>query len=389
MFNNSFNYYFKIYLISLFFFAIFFLFQKYNNNVEWTISEWLINYQGGFTRRGLIGELIFQLSKFIKFSIRELILMFQLFSYLIYYILIYRIIRNLKKNWLLIFAIYSPIFILYPIAEVEVLARKEIFVFISFLLIINMFGTKKFNNINYLYYSIIIALCCLIWEGIILYLSFFISILLLHNRFKINKKKIVLILLSHIPVIVAFYFITTVKLDSNDIQVMCNSINECYGAITYLDKSLESNIKEVSSKFQLSYLVRYIMIFLIGFFPLIFLILNSKFNVDFKIKNNKILLFFFVLVLTPSLFFFVIAQDWGRWINISYTLSICTYIFCIKSKLIDVEIKNVNLQIFKNKIILTLLFIIFSFGWSPKTLINEDVGSIPIYRKSLVIIKSF
>lgn len=389
MIYNSSNHYFKIYLILLFLFATFFLFQKYNNSVEWTISDWLINYQGGFTRRGLIGELIFQLSKFLPFSIREIILIFQLFSYLIYFFILYNFIKYLKKNWFLIFALYSPIFILYPIAEVEVLARKEIFLFISFLTIINIFSTNQFKYINYFYYSIIIAICCLIWEGIILYLSFFVTILFLQNNLKTNRKNIILILSSHVPLLIVFYFISTIKLDSNDIQIMCSSINECYGAITYLDKSLDSNIKEVSSKFQLTYLVRYIIVFLIGFFPLIFLIYNSKFNSNFKLKNKNSVLFFFILVLAPSLFFFIIAQDWGRWINISYTLSIFTYIYCLKNKLINNKINKINFRIFKNKIILTLLFIIFSFGWSPKTLINEDVGSIPLYRKSLIIIKSF
>ena len=34
----------------------------------------------------------------------------------------------------------------------------------------------------------------------------------------------------------------------------------------------------------------------------------------------------------------------------------------------------------------TYFFIVFSFGWNPKTTMKEDVGSIPIYRKTLTII---
>ena len=64
----KFNLWFKIYLITLFTFAFFFLFEKYDNKVEWTISEWLINYQGGFTRRGFIGEIIFQFSIDVIFT---------------------------------------------------------------------------------------------------------------------------------------------------------------------------------------------------------------------------------------------------------------------------------------------------------------------------------
>ena len=125
----KFNHWFKIYLSVLFLFAIFFLFQKYDNKVEWTISEWLINYQGGFTRRGLLGEIVFQLSKIFSITVREMIFVLQVGAYLLYYTLLYKFIKDVNKNLLLVFAIFSPLFILYPIAEVEVLARKELFIF--------------------------------------------------------------------------------------------------------------------------------------------------------------------------------------------------------------------------------------------------------------------
>ena len=60
--KTTFNNCFKIYLFLLLLFIIYYLYQKHLNLVEWTVSEWLINYQGGFTRRGLIGEMIYQSS---------------------------------------------------------------------------------------------------------------------------------------------------------------------------------------------------------------------------------------------------------------------------------------------------------------------------------------
>ena len=76
--NIRFNQWFKVYLVVLYLFASFFLYQKYNNLSEWTISEWLINYQGGFTRRGLLGEIVFQFSKIFSTTLRETILIFQI-----------------------------------------------------------------------------------------------------------------------------------------------------------------------------------------------------------------------------------------------------------------------------------------------------------------------
>jgi len=389
MFKNSFDSYFKIYLIILFSFGSFFLVQKYDNAVEFTISDWLINYQGGFTRRGLIGELAFKFSNIFNFSLRESILLFQLLSYVLYYFLIFFFFKNIKKNWLIYFAIFSPLFLLYPIAEVEVLARKEIFIFISFLIILNIFSLKKVEGIHYIFFSIILGISCLIWEGVILYLSYFISILLVKNNFTIGKKQTIFILLSFVPTLIIFCIIVSNNFDSKQVKLICESINECYGALTYLDRSLASNIGEVTSKFQITFLIRYVLIFLIGFFPLILLICNSKFVNQFKLNKKGFFIIFFVLIFSPTLVFYLIAQDWGRWINISYTLSLFTYIYCLKNNFIILTIPKFHYRLMNNKIILSILFILFCFGWSPKVLINEDVSSIPLYRKSLIIIKNF
>ena len=384
----KFNLCFKIYLITLFLFAVFFLFQKYNNSVEWTISEWLINYQGGFTRRGLIGEIVFQFSKIFSITLREIIFTFQVVTYIIFYSLLYKFIRDINKSLLLVFAIFSPLFVIYPIAEVEVLARKEVFVFISFLTVANIFAQKTIKNKHFLYFSLILVTTILIWEGVIFYLPFFIIIPIIKNNFVLDKIFLIRIILSVLPTLIVLNFFVFFKLSANEIKIMCDSVNECYGAMSYLDNSLDSNIAEVTSKFKLIYLIRYILIFLIGFFPFLLIIKNSKFKVNLFIFGKNCLPIFFILFL-PNILFFYVAQDWGRWINISYTLSLLTYIYSFKNNFITTNYKSINFSFLKNKFILILSFIIFSFGWSPKTLMNEDVGSIPIYRKSLIIINYY
>jgi len=127
---------------------------------------------------------------------------------------------------------------------------------------------------------------------------------------------------------------------------------------------------------------------IIGFFPLFLLIKNSKLNYKQKFKNDYFYLIFFIIIFTPSLIFYYIAQDWGRWVSISYTLSLLTYVYSLKNNFIVINFDRINYSIFRKKFVVIFLFIIFAFGWAPKTLINEDVGSIPIYRKSVEIIKS-
>ena len=51
---------------------------------------------------------------------REMIFTFQVVTYIIFYSLLYKFIRDINKSLLLVFAIFSPLFVIYPIAEVEV-----------------------------------------------------------------------------------------------------------------------------------------------------------------------------------------------------------------------------------------------------------------------------
>ena len=54
---KSINKNFSLYLIILFCFGVFFLNEKHIVENDSTISEWLINYSGGFTKRGLVGHI--------------------------------------------------------------------------------------------------------------------------------------------------------------------------------------------------------------------------------------------------------------------------------------------------------------------------------------------
>ena len=66
-----------IYLVFLFFFSIFHLYIKSSVGNDSTISEWLINYTGGFTKRGIIGQICIFFSRLLSSDLREVIFYFQ------------------------------------------------------------------------------------------------------------------------------------------------------------------------------------------------------------------------------------------------------------------------------------------------------------------------
>ena len=182
--NNTINSikYFKLYVSVLFIFSVFYLYGKYNVGNDSTVSEWLINYEGGFTKRGLIGQIAVNISELFNYSLRQSILFLQIFSIGIYYFLIINFFKTLKFNKIILLSIFTPIFLLYPVAEIEVLGRKEIIIFSFFLIYLTL---KDFRQKNY-FKIFLLPLLMLIWEPVIFFLFFGLYLIIL----KVSLRKI-------------------------------------------------------------------------------------------------------------------------------------------------------------------------------------------------------
>ena len=75
------------------FLVSFYLFTKHSIGNDSSISEWLINFQGGFTRRGLGGEVVIFFSKLFEITLRQSILIVQLITHTLYLVLVYNYIN--------------------------------------------------------------------------------------------------------------------------------------------------------------------------------------------------------------------------------------------------------------------------------------------------------
>ena len=110
--TRKFNNYFLLFTTFIFFTAVYWLYRKHNVGNDSTISEWFINYEGGFTRRGIIGQISFELADFFNLRLRFVIFVSQSITYFVYMFLIYKFIKNIPQNISTIIAIYSPLFLL-------------------------------------------------------------------------------------------------------------------------------------------------------------------------------------------------------------------------------------------------------------------------------------
>ena len=395
--KKNINFYIFIYLSVLFLFSVFFLYQKHDVANDSTISEWLINYEGGFTKRGIIGQLSIYLSNFFIIKLRDAIFILQTILVGTYFFLIYHFLKNIFYNKIFIFAIFTPIFILYPIAEIEVLARKEIFIFIY--LLVYTFIPIEEKKYKFYYKFFLFPVAILIWEPVIFFILFFLFLDLIENNIKKINKLFFFQIISYLPSILLALYIALNPISEESHNLMRSSLMENFNENCYMSCELLKTKSSIYQQFQgnfdkysIEIFVRYILIIIIGFGPLFILLFNSKLkNKIFFLDKFNNLLFPYLILLSPVIFLFAMGYDWGRWVNISYVISIISFIYIYKYNLITLSEKFLSNKLLKNikKKIFIFIVIIYCFGWNPKTVITGDVASFPGYRipyKALKII---
>ena len=380
--------YLAIYLTSLLFFSYFFLYVKHQVGNDSTISEWLINYEGGFTKRGLIGQIAIEISRFFNLNLRLSIFLMQSFVCTIYFTLLFNLLKNFKLERIVLLSIFTPIFILYPIAEIEVLARKEIIIFSLYLLYLLIPRSNIWKTFSFLIFT---SISMLVWEPVIFFFPIFFILEVIEKNIENYNAQLFNILISFIPSLIIAYIFIFNPLNEIEWNKMDEVLRSEFNQICYMSCGLLKSKSSIIQQFEGNYgsysievFIRYFLIICIGFYPLFTLIKNSKINnnnlIVFKHFSNfsKILLF----SLTPVILLFAMGYDWGRWVNISYVFLLIVFFQLHKHKKITINYENIE-KTFTYKLkkkTFVFFFLIFCFSWNPKTVITGDVASFPGYR---------
>ena len=388
------NQYILFYLIALLFISYFFLYFKHQVGNDSTISEWLINYEGGFTRRGFIGQIVILLSRLFESDLRWTIFLSQSFFCTAYFFLLWYLLKDIKNNRIINLSIFTPIFILYPIAEIEVLARKEIIVFTLFLIYILFPLNHWFKNILLILFSFFSVL---IWEPTLFFFPLIFLYLIIENKIdKVDFKFIKLILLMSPGVLLALYIIAN-PLSDNQWEVMASVLNNEFNERCYMScglliskSTLVQQFQGNAGKYSFEVIFRYSLIIIIGFYPLALLLKNSviKGKNLVILRNFKNLLIPSCIAIFPVILLFAMGYDWGRWVNISYVISALIFYSLLNNNRVILNINSLKknfLYKLKGKVFV-IFFLIFCFGWNPKTVMLGDVASFPGYRIPVKVI---
>jgi len=352
-------------------------FRFFQNNSAYEFDPWLSNYQGGFVRRGMPGEIFYQIHNFLQIHPGWLVFIFVSTIYFLFYLNFFNLIKNIKLDKLYAFIIFSPLAFFFPILNSKASGHKEIlflFFLSLFCLILPKINKKQAISLI-IFISVIVGLS---YEVLIFYLPYLFISFIYFFRFK-NLKELFLFLIPIVLVCLSLILINYIfsGTDKHVIDI-CNSVkqyvnNDCQrvGKIADLGLIIEGHTSQKSNwnygKTSLypAYYIIYGLGFVLGFLPLLILLYKTKI-VKSPIKNfraNPIMLLFFLLIFAFPVYY--LGADWGRYLYIAYMSSIIFTFFCIKNKIFIYRNKTI---LIKNNIVMKYVFIItlliYCLGWT-------------------------
>jgi hypothetical protein len=321
-----------------------------NAKDSWEISEWLINYQGGFVRRGLPGEIILQLYHYVGLSPYAVIMFLCIVSYIGVVVFF---IYTFRKNGYSLFLLPFVFFLGNPSIN-GFWVRKDLILILLFIAVIYFSLRKK--NLSVILANLFFIIAILSHEAIGFF-CFPVLLLILADK-RGNKtellKSSITSLIKLIPSIVTFFLVLYFKGSWNIATQIWQSwkIIPFPGSENY-NPELPAAIGSLSWSLHrgLSLLKRTLTDFYEGIYaPLVwgFVIIMIYYII---VNTNKLKTLVFVKNKTPTNFnkinlsntlilqflavvpLFVLGCDFGRWIFFWISTSFVIYLIVPQERL--------------------------------------------------------
>ncbi|MDQ0066451.1 hypothetical protein [Chryseobacterium lathyri] len=277
----------------------------------WYLGEWIINYQdGGFKRRGLFGALFIFLNEITHINIEYLVFSFVFLIYTIFFSLLIKLFWKTKNSLITIAVLLLPSALGMLLKDPTIAAKKDIFFMLLYLIYFMALKSKIIVNDLVIAFFIIISI--LNHEASFFYLPFVAFTYFIKNEgsaiSKIKKIFIFQILPAVITMAVLYKFGMDIRTDNSVLFLKEHGLQLGQLGIYEYDPNFDvlNFYNEHIYGYQTYTISMFISILTFGIY--------YKFN---ELKINFAFIIVQILFLIPL---FYIAYDWGRWINILFTL---------------------------------------------------------------------
>ena len=293
----------------------------------WSHGDWLISYSDGFVRRGLFGEIAFVFSDLTTLPVGILVLITQVGAAAVLYFGVARLLVERELTVGLITMALIPMSFAYVWVDPASAGRKEVLLFALAIFWQRLEAKQTQTGILHIVASLSLLFLVLSHEGFFFYAPLLLLISILNNPeiswLEVTKRAIILIL----PSSFAVAGIALTHSESSPAGLCAPLLRagyspySCDGAVSLAAESGPSGI-EYGLSWLGSFPSNYLWYLAVGALYVVILWFNllaviSKKN--FRLGRTGILVFaIFAILSTAPLF--VIAVDWGRYLQITLVL---------------------------------------------------------------------
>jgi hypothetical protein len=338
---------------------------------DWGYGDWLINYEGGFVRRGLVGQICFLLGKLLHVNPLYVVAVIGISCYLIFFLIVWGLLENSSWRWWVYGLLICPATLAFPVIS-RTAYRKEILLFALLACLIAWLrkngADKKKDNGLALTLSLALPALTLCHEPLVVYFPYCAAALFICLK---SPGRVIKILL--LPALLSGLMLALTLKNIGNMNVVTNichslgdsSISTCSAAVTALADTREKAKAGVDAYIRrYSYYQHYSIDFLLAIVPFCGAFLYFWRDPE----NHRSLLAVLgaaALSFPLSIDLFRYGVDWGRWINI-HLVCIMLLFFLIDAmpKSNQVRPHPISRGSGKLKFAVALLLVAYATCWS-------------------------
>ena len=290
------------------------------NAAAWFVEDWLINYQAGFVRRGLYGELIHFMHRLLGISPVWFVFLLQVTCYGVVFYAAYLLLGEWKEwsiwSWALI---VSPATFNFQVVGPEGGFRKEM-LFIAGLCVLFLMLRKKVSDWKIAaFLALWLPSTILAHEALFAYFGYYFAALVLGGLPWLRAFRV--ISLSLVLSAIALYSVYTHHGNAQMASQICASLGEvdpppCGGAIKAIAEDLaQGHADLVIATRSHHYGLTYAIATPLALFPIIVVVAAAIRKPETRFAAYVLCVSAAVaqLLSMPS---YIYAIDWGRWVYI-------------------------------------------------------------------------
>jgi hypothetical protein len=308
-------------ILAMFLLLLQYYFQINAGGHSWKTGDWLINYSGGFIRRGLMGSFALFISNLLLVNVKWIIFFIQAFVFICFVYLVLKEFYKFNSESTLVLWLLNPSFaFIFWLNDPSVAFRKEILIYLTLVFFLN---ALKGDFISYAWLIlgyVAFGIAGFSHEAIVFFLpAFLFPFYDYYSRFPNARYTLIKLV---IPVLfLTFAVILVAKLftgSEHHMDAICRSLDPfnlrsdiCEGAISWLQRDAKFAHQEVVD-FGPKVWINYFILLILSVAPFLL----------FKPDRNLFLFYSSTILAIGPLFY--LASDHGRWISMIVTSCLLT-----------------------------------------------------------------